>query len=922
MEGIEPPVVGGDAADLQLFFDALNDTEDFLDEVVATESDEPLEVCDVEHLVQGSVNEVSTCTTIGSELSSPPATTMQPPAAGTETMTPQPSINVTPTPSVALTDIVADLSNVFSPNPNPTTTQVNITVNEASSASSPSRSTLDVRINLQGSPQPPRPSTLPTQAPPVSSASLEPIASAPHATTVHMAQAVSVNTTESASERVCYVCNAASPFQSAITLTICEKCDLAYHHICATQFRCPRCTPETNLAEDKRPPVPLADDIPSLLKMSASQLVEQCRLRQVGKSGNKGVLIDRLTKAIQKAAVKTASVPPQQTPRTRQGTAPTAPEGAKTTTAKKIKKPETIDESPWVDITQEQAAAGRWTRPEYTGPEKGRASAKANRLLNPRKSTPIDYLNAFIPEAERYEKWKNNSNMYATHQGASTEKYPDFTPFTAVDMDCILGLHVRNGLSPVPDMRYNFTNPETSFVFGDSRVIDTVPGGFRRFKEFKAFFHIQDPRLLQPPDQPFWKVAPLLEVLRSNSEELYDPGEDISLDEQDAGFQGRCAFKDKIKYKKEGDGFLADCLCDDGYTWTFHFRHDPTPLPLTQQQASDLHNRCLLLVKRLKFDWNRIWMDNLFTSRRFIQWGYQEKVLMGGVARPHARGVPESVIQSEARSKADLERAVGTVKVARTADFKIVAVSIYDSKPVHFLTSIHSKVSMVDKVRQIWDAQENKKKELPFKRLNVIDDYNFNMNGVDIADQLREIYRFDGPWMRQRKWWWAVFLWACGVAVVNAYILYKTQCEEGLVPKKERLSHLQFNALLARELCSGERAEAWKVAPVGARKRAASSAAAGPSSGAKRPRGMTLTPKTLRETYQRRTSGKHAMKDIPGQIRNSTECQWCKFRAKFAYGGQAVKALETKKPPKSHFGCKHCEVWFCGVQCWNEFHHL
>ncbi|KAK3274723.1 hypothetical protein CYMTET_17106 [Cymbomonas tetramitiformis] len=176
-------------------------------------------------------------------------------------------------------------------------------------------------------------------------------------------------------------------------------------------------------------------------------------------------------------------------------------------------------------------------------------------------------------------------------------------------------------------MRYNFTKPTTSFVFGDSRVIQAIPGGYPRFKEMKAFFHLQDPRAPQPEGKPFWKVEPLLEVLRVNSEELLDLGPDVSLDEQDCGFQGRSALKDKIKFKAEGDGFLADCICQDGYTWTFHFRHDPTPLPLTQKDASDLHNRCLMLVKRLKFEWTRMWMDNLFVSRRFFQWGYTEKVL-------------------------------------------------------------------------------------------------------------------------------------------------------------------------------------------------------------------------------------------------------------------------------------------------------
>ena len=43
-----------------------------------------------------------------------------------------------------------------------------------------------------------------------------------------------------------------------------------------------------------------------------------------------------------------------------------------------------------------------------------------------------------------------------------------------------------------------------------------------------------------------------------------------------------------------------------------------------------------------------------------------------------------------------------------------------------------------------------------------------NMNGADIADQLRNHYRID-RWMRKRKWWWGI-----QVLLDNAYVLYKT----------------------------------------------------------------------------------------------------------------------------------------------------
>ncbi len=63
------------------------------------------------------------------------------------------------------------------------------------------------------------------------------------------------------------------------------------------------------------------------------------------------------------------------------------------------------------------------------------------------------------------------------------------------------------------------------------------------------------------------------------------------------------------------------------------------------------------------------------------------------------------------------------------------------------------------------------------------------MNSVDIADQLRNVYRPDGLWMRQRKWWWAIFLWAIGQSLVNGYLVYKRVCELARVKPK---SHLQF----------------------------------------------------------------------------------------------------------------------------------
>ncbi len=84
---------------------------------------------------------------------------------------------------------------------------------------------------------------------------------------------------------------------------------------------------------------------------------------------------------------------------------------------------------------------------------------------------------------------------------------------------------------------------------------------------------------------------------------------------------------------------------------------------------------------------------------------------------------------------------------------------------------------------------------MKYLRLNVIEDFNNHMNLTDIADQLQGNYQ-SNRWMRQRKWWWAFFIWAIGVASVNAYCIYEVIYDEEEAKKMpgppKRWFHTQF----------------------------------------------------------------------------------------------------------------------------------
>jgi hypothetical protein len=51
----------------------------------------------------------------------------------------------------------------------------------------------------------------------------------------------------------------------------------------------------------------------------------------------------------------------------------------------------------------------------------------------------------------------------------------------------------------------------------------------------------------------------------------------VATDDQTIGFQGQSGMKLRISYKKEGDGFQCDAVCDSGCTLSFYFRHGLLP---------------------------------------------------------------------------------------------------------------------------------------------------------------------------------------------------------------------------------------------------------------------------------------------------------------------------------------------------------
>ena len=265
------------------------------------------------------------------------------------------------------------------------------------------------------------------------------------------------------------------------------------------------------------------------------------------------------------------------------------------------------------------------------------------------------------------------------------------------------------------------------------------------YREFRTFFGCQDPTTAPPPkkDCPNFKVDEFFCWLRFIWREAWVLGKEVSVDEQTQSFQGKSEYKTRCgKFKRIGDGLQSDCIADDGDTYSFYFRNEPVDKHWTSMGLSPMHARLLHMFSNFPDTGHRVKLDNLFVSVNLARQAYSlpQKVLIHGVIRKSQRGVPPCVYQEEVQGKkADEVR--GTMKAAvlkgdsKSSD--LVVTSCYDQKPFYMLSASIQELTWDVIEKKVWSNKLNREIIFKFLRSNMSNEYNFEMNDNDIADQIR-----------------------------------------------------------------------------------------------------------------------------------------------------------------------------------------
>ena len=134
----------------------------------------------------------------------------------------------------------------------------------------------------------------------------------------------------------------------------------------------------------------------------------------------------------------------------------------------------------------------------------------------------------------------------------------------------------------------------------------------------------------------------------------------------------------------------------------------------------------------------------IFLSAKFLRGAFVDcssKVMIHGVCRKQGRGLPSCVYQEDVKdptsNKAQTLR--GTTKAAVLVGDEnckdLVVFSVYDVKPVYFISMAAENLNWKVKERKVYDPTKNKEINLKYLRTEIQENYNYNMNAVDIADQ-------------------------------------------------------------------------------------------------------------------------------------------------------------------------------------------
>lgn len=223
---------------------------------------------------------------------------------------------------------------------------------------------------------------------------------------------------------------------------------------------------------------------------------------------------------------------------------------------------------------------------------------------------------------------------------------------------------------------------------------------------------------------------------------LYNPGENVTVDEQLVAFRGRCPFKQYIPSKPAKYGIKIWTMCDSKTSYVLKAQIYTGKV----SGAAPERNQGMRVVSDLTSELRgqNITCDNFFTSYNLGQLLLKRKLTMLGTIRKNKPELPHKMTNKEVHSS-----------------------SFYftnDTTVVNYIPKRHKNVVLMSTLHH--DAEISDRAD---KKPKMILDYNSTKGAVDTLDQLLGTYTCK---RKTNRWPMIVFYNILDVSAYNAYVLW------------------------------------------------------------------------------------------------------------------------------------------------------
>ena len=388
-----------------------------------------------------------------------------------------------------------------------------------------------------------------------------------------------------------------------------------------------------------------------------------------------------------------------------------------------------------------------------------------------------------------------HTNAYAhikvsTQPSSYTTKEGAWEPTNLEEIERLIAFLVYAGLVRVDSDVTNYWSVKTLYHGLWAREIISR----FRYKAVMAFLHVVDP-VTEDPSNKLRKVESFVQSFRERCEQLYQPSQNIAVDERMVKLKSRSGIIQFMKDKPTKWGIKLWVAADssNGYTCNFEI--------YTGKKTKDLSEHGLgydvvmsLLDKYLDQGYH-VYFDNFYTSHQLVRDLFLHGTPCTGTVRINRVGFPQSLKDIKAWAKTQKRGGVRWVR-----ESEVLTLQWVDNKPVSVLTTIDSANDQVVAKRRAMVDQKFTKIDVPQPK--AIHRYNQYMNAVDRSDQLLACHNIRRKCYR---WWKILFYHLVDMAIVNSFILfqkYRAEHEDiKQLQRKKGYTIVDFREAIVRQLC-------------------------------------------------------------------------------------------------------------------------